>query len=539
MIARMGFIVLAGTALAAHGALTNFTEEFTSSSENWRCSDTVTPLTWVSGGGPDGAGDAYASFTNVSFVGAADASLRVMVRGHDSYNSSGDAFVGGWIASGVAVFSISVRHTLPTSAMFGVRFASAANFPGGVAATPVAIPPGEWTTIVVPIASNNPGFVSFEGSSFTNVFANIGNVQVSVYVPAGYGGNAGPFVIDVDKPRLLLAGGAEDGAGAAAPAYDRWMYPFNGSSPPGNRPLASTWGTFSEGFDQRDAQAYFAFDLTNQAPAGLGPESYEIVSAQFSATVSDGEFAYDGDADAWQTYLADTQAMYQADDDAGRPLEVFGAAFRGGYTGWTFGENGVFSPTGSIGYQGVRSVYPLTFRGGLPADASNNVDPDGTGTNGFDPVVFGVGQAAIAEGVDVPLPTTFTFNLDVAQPQVQAYLQQALHDGLLGLVIATLHPAEFGGDVTYPVWDQKESVVGVPASLQIAYRLRPALVLDQSGDRLVASWPPHGNFIVEAAANLTTAPWVSLTHTLAPSNVTRQTVLPAGNSSWYLRLRHP
>lgn len=532
-------LVTAG-ALPGRAALTNFSETFSASAANWRCSDTITPLTWMSGGGPGGAGDAYASFTNASFVGAADGGLRVMVRGHDSYNSSGDAFVGNWLTSGVAKFSIAVRHSIGTSVTFGVRFASAANFPGGVAETPVAVPPGEWATIVVPITSNNPGFVSFEGSSFTGVFANIGNVQVSVYVPPGYGGQAGPFVVDVDDASIQLAGGGEATESLSGPAYDRWMYPFNGSSPPGNRPLASTWGTFSEGFDQRDAQAYFAFDLTNNVPAGLGPESYEIVSAQFVATVSDGQFVYDGDGDAWQSYLAATQALYQADDDAGRPLEVFGAAFRGGYTGRTFGENGVFAPTGSVGYLGVRSVYPLTFRAGAPVDASNNVDPDGTATNGFEPVVFGVGTAPITEGAEVPLPTSFTFQLDTAQPQVQAYLQQALHDGLLGLVIATLQPAEFGGDITYPVWDQKESVVGTPASLRITYRLRPALGLATSADQFRASWPArHPDFVVEATTNLAPAAWQSLTQVVSVSNEVREVILPPGSSSWFLRLRHP
>jgi len=537
-------VVLAVLATRASFGVVEYTETFSTNSANWRISDTITPMTWVSGGGPSGPSDAYVSATNISFVGAVTGQLRTVARGHDAYNSSADAFVGNWRTSGVAQFSVSLRHNVGVPVKVGVRFASSMNFPGAVAESPVLVESGEWVTLVVPIATNNEGFVSFEGSSFTNVFANIGNVQVLLYVPDGFAGEAGPFTLDVDNPGVRFAGATSDEVVMNSPSYDRWMYPFNGSSPPGNRPLASSWGTFDDSmgqFDQRDAQVYFAFALTNLIETGYGPDAYEIVSMRFRATASDGNFVYDPTADSWRTYLNPTSSHYEADLDSGHPVELFGAGFRGGFTAWSFGEDGLFAPTGSVGYKDVRSVYPLGYREGVAVDVSNNINPDGTGTNGFNPVTFAVGTASLAPGEAVPLSTTFTFDINTGEPRIQKYLQSALNDGILGFVLTSLHAASFMGPSTFPVWDQNESVVGTPASLEISYSLKPSLGIVVSDDLVkTVLWPLSAtNYLLEASADLINPNWTPLTSIVSTNDQSFEAILPPGGDAWYLRLQHP
>ncbi len=517
----------------------NVTESFDTTSQNWRASDGATDLTWISTDGPDGVGDAYAAVTNLSFVGATNTQLSIAVRGHSTYGSSGGAFAGNWYTSGVTVFSIDIRHDIGTDLPVGIRFASPFNFPGGIAVAPEPIPSGEWTRLSIPVDPANTAFVSFEGSNFSNVFSNVGNVQVLLYVPVGYGGLPGPYRLEIDNPSIRIAGSAPtDDATLNEPDYDRWMYPFNASSPQGNRASASTFGTLDPSFDQRDAQAYFGFVLTNAIPAGLGDGAYEILACRMTATAGDGDFDYDPSQDGWMTYLEATQAMYQADADTGRPIELFGAGFRGTNDAWGFGEDGPFADSAPPGvYKEIRNVYPITLRNGEPIDASNSVDPDGTATNGFDPVVFAIGTATLTAGDPVPVPTDFAFNVDVQHPWIQAYLQAALDAGILPFVLTSMHSAAFGGPASYPVWDQTESVVGTPATLEITYRIRPAIDYAENTAGTLAWSRDAAGAILETTDDLANPDWQPRTVVLTMNGDILETRMPGEDSSCYMRLR--
>ncbi|MCP5488488.1 MAG: hypothetical protein H7A43_07540 [Verrucomicrobia bacterium] len=538
MISRILTLIAAGFALApAALAVSSFTETFTADSAAWRASDGATTLSWVASGGPGGTNDAHARAGAVSFAAATNTQLQIVARAHGGYDSSGDAFVGDWLSATAAVFSIDLRHDFGAPAAFGIRFASSTNFPGGVAVAPQTVLSGEWVTLVIPIDPENPGFTSFEGSSFAALFANIGNLQVLTYVPEGLGGNPGPFAVDLDNASLVLAGSSvPEGLTQTVPAYDRWMYPFNANSPLGSRPTASTFGAFADGFDQRDAQAYFGFILSNAIPAGLGPESYEIVSCVFSATMSDGSIVYDPTPDAWQTYLDPTQALYVADADTGRAVELFAAGFRGGYDAASFGEDAPFASTGGADYVEIRNVYPLGTRDGVPVDVSNNSDPDGSGTNGFDPGMLAAGLTLLTSGDTVPVPTTFTFTLDPDDAFTADYLRDALDQGILGLVLTSLHQASFGGPVSYPVWDQKESVVGESATLTLAYRILPGLSIAHTGDVRTVTWTRTGGaWRIEGTGNPVSGEWAPLTAILT-GNETRSVQLDEEHDVWLLRL---
>jgi uncharacterized protein (TIGR03382 family) len=193
------------TCPAALADLVSYTETFTAGAANWRAGDTVTTLTHLPDGGPAGAGDAYASAT-VSFAALADDDSPVVARGHDAYDSSGDAFVGDWLMTDATVvsFTVMVRHNVPSPVAMGVRLAMPANFPAATAVAFAPVLPNVWTELSFAISPGNPQLVSFEGSDFETVFSSIGNVQMFATVPAGLGGSGTAYTFDIDNPGVQV-----------------------------------------------------------------------------------------------------------------------------------------------------------------------------------------------------------------------------------------------------------------------------------------------------------------------------------------------
>ncbi len=203
-IASIAFVGLVSAAAVP------FTEDFSSSSSSWRDSTGTVPLDWLSAGGPDGGSYASGPF---NFVNSTPNTTPSILRGHDSYNSSGDAFVGNWIAEGVTHFSMNVRHNAPEPLVFFARFATPANFPGAAAVEFAPVMPNTWTNIDFLIDPSNPQIV-LEGFPFEDVFSNVGNIQIGVSVSATLAGVDHSYTFDVDKigivpePATLLALGA-------------------------------------------------------------------------------------------------------------------------------------------------------------------------------------------------------------------------------------------------------------------------------------------------------------------------------------------
>lgn len=199
----------------ARATIVPFTEDFSSGTANWRDSGGVTGLAWSATGGPDGGSYASGRF---NFISSSPSSTPAIFRAHDAYDSSGDAFVGNWIADDVDLFSVSVRHDAPTALTFFTRFAPSANFPGAAAFNLTSVPPNTWTTLAFPINAGNPLF-QYEGPgvTFNSVFSNIGNVQIGV-ATGSLSGVDQAYTFDVDKASitpepatacLLLAGAFE------------------------------------------------------------------------------------------------------------------------------------------------------------------------------------------------------------------------------------------------------------------------------------------------------------------------------------------
>src|SRR5690606_35577521 len=205
------------------------------------------------------------------------------------------------------------------------------------------------------------------------------------------------------------------------PSLDRWNYPFNQTN--GVKPIASVFGAFEEDglsplFDNRDAQFLVGFSTAEDVPPGLGPQSYFISAATLTVMVaSHNSFQYETELQPWRNFVPPNSAV--------PPLELYGAGFRNGFTPVTYQENSSYSPMGSFG-KGHRTAYPIDrdFSEG-PVDVSNNVDL------GFDPWPLSIGTTtAAAPGELVPQGAVFTFELDTADPHVQAYLREAVDHGI-------------------------------------------------------------------------------------------------------------
>ena len=137
---------------------------------------------------------------------------------------------------------------------------------------------------------------------------------------------------------------------------DRWMYPYNAT--PGDRVNGSVFGTYGSDFvDEFHGQVYFAFDLTEVGlPAGTPVDSIQSDSMVFTVDANGiNPIPYDPTPDSLESF--ETPSL---DSDDGRPVVLWSAGGRSGFTGCTFPEDGPFA-VGSPSGTGVRCVFPQAF----------------------------------------------------------------------------------------------------------------------------------------------------------------------------------
>ncbi len=281
---------------------------------------------------------------------------------------------------------------------------------------------------------------------------------------------------------LLSAGAATADSITTGADFDRWNYPFN--SAPGIRNLASTFGSLGDAeFDDRDAQVIVGFDTDAAGiPSGQGAGAYQIDSVTVTATHFVGDFQYDPTYDGYQTYLDPSDGDYVADADAGRPIELHGLGFRSGYfslelppvipgpPGYAEDETYAFAdPT----LPGVRNAFAANSAG---VDISNNV------SGGFESDPWAIGQVdGLTPGADVPegdpgnsAGATFSFEVDLSDPAVVAYIANGLDSGLLGFAITSLHTTTREGGVTPNFYTRDNfDPAAIAPTVSITYSLVP------------------------------------------------------------------
>lgn len=247
---------------------------------------------------------------------------------------------------------------------------------------------------------------------------------------------------------FAAAASAQTTVSYSAPNFDRWNYPFNFT--PGIRTAVSTFssGIIPGQFDDRDAQFLNSFITAGDFNPGLGALNYLITSATATATLTGGEFSYSS------TFAE------------GGSIDLFGTGFRNGLNAFAYGDSFAFS-FGDPTLEGVRNAYATDNAGGSLRDVSNNT------RDGFAPTPFAVGQI-----VGETTGTTVTgsgqlveFTLDLANPDVVSYLQNALNTGILSLSITSTHTAAQGGPIVFPVFGTNEG--GSPMTLDLTVEIVP------------------------------------------------------------------
>lgn len=254
------------------------------------------------------------------------------------------------------------------------------------------------------------------------------------------------------------------------PTFDRWNYPFNMT--PGSRTFGSTFSPgFTPGlFDDRDGQVLVSYATAGDIVPGLGSGNYEVLSARVTATIaaeSTLAFAYDPTYDSFSTHLLPSDPAFAPDQDAGRPVELFGTGFRNGFNAFAYGETGPWG-FGDPTSEGIRNAFALGSTPSGLGDVSNNV------RDRFDTTPFAVGQSTKSAGDLIVAGDELVFDLDLSNPDVLSYIQQSLNAGILSLTISSLHFATQTGAGDFPLIGLKESSTTSAVTLDLSVRIIPA-----------------------------------------------------------------
>jgi len=221
------------------------------------------------------------------------------------------------------------------------------------------------------------------------------------------------------------------------PALERWMYANNAA--PCDRPAGSVFGTMGDeaGVDTRHAQHLLGWDTASAIPAHRGPSRYLLSRCRITLTINRGGlFAYDPTQDDYRTYF-EGGPDYRPDSDVGRPIELFGVGWRNGFDVATFEQCAPFGSNAT----GERNAFAAGWStNGVLVDVSNNVGKTNPVFAPFEVAPFSIGQISnVVPGQLVPGGTKVMFDLNLEDPFVLAYVQTALDDGRLRLMVSSLH----------------------------------------------------------------------------------------------------
>jgi hypothetical protein len=237
---------------------------------------------------------------------------------------------------------------------------------------------------------------------------------------------------------------------------DRWMYPFNIS--PGIRPGGSVFGYVpypvpaEQNFDNRDGQVIIAFDTTDLIETNAGVSNYRIDSLVVEITLS-GQLSspVDETTDDWKTYLPNSSKDWVSDSDAGRPIELFAAGFRFGYTRDTWTDDAPFSVTGPIG-----TLNRTVFSAEIMTDGSLD-DVSSSFAAEFTPNPLAVATfPGYSPGDTAPEGAIARFEIDLTAPENAGWVAESLDAGRIIFAVTSLVTAA-QGDATLTQFYLKEN----------------------------------------------------------------------------------
>ena len=197
---------------------------------------------------------------------------------------------------------------------------------------------------------------------------------------------------------------------------------------------------------------------------------------------ADRAFVYDPTYDSFLTYTTN-QPGSKLDHDPGRPVELYGVGFRGGYDAASFKEDSPYGPLGAINSGtisiGTRNAYAAMFdTNGTLIDIANNVgQTNSSWTNApFEVTPWAVGVTTnAAPGELVPADSKFVFDVNLNDPLIAGYLRAALDAGRIRLMVSSLSPATQvtpggtanGGSGAYPQWATKKNLLFDPPQIEL------------------------------------------------------------------------
>ncbi|MBS0189486.1 MAG: hypothetical protein JSS51_15590 [Planctomycetes bacterium] len=276
------------------------------------------------------------------------------------------------------------------------------------------------------------------------------------------------------------------------PVLDRWMYPFNFAA--GAETRASLFAALNQpGFDDRDGELLVGFDTGNDIPTGKGRLSYKILKATLSVFVeNDAAFSYDPTPDPLASSYATSDPQYIADTDPSKPIEVWPAGYRNGFSAESFLEDSPFGGAPTVPpAQGARNVYPVlldNYQAGV--DVSRQVRDKVPGAPMALAKLFG-DSGELTPGTLVPQGTEVRFALGNTASANYVYLQNALNSGRLRLLVTTLEPTSGGpgggtGGITYPrIYTRENAAAALGYGPQLALEVAVTCAADFDGDNLV------------------------------------------------------
>ncbi len=180
-----------------------FTESFDADASNW-VDGGFAPAVYVPSGSIDGTSHVRTSF---NFLNAQTDDTINVLRGHDDFDASGDAFVGDWLSGGVTQLSIAVRHSASVPLTMFTRVATSGNFPAAANIAFVPVLPNTWTELTFDVTPG-PWILEFPMGGFGGVFGNVGNVQFGVSTPAALAGVDQDITFDFDNVQIVPGAGS-------------------------------------------------------------------------------------------------------------------------------------------------------------------------------------------------------------------------------------------------------------------------------------------------------------------------------------------
>jgi len=273
----------------------------------------------------------------------------------------------------------------------------------------------------------------------------------------------------------------------ATPVIERWMYPFNAA--PCDRPASSVFGTSGDaaGVDTRHGQHLLGWDTGALIATNRGPSRYLLRKCRITLTINRGNlFTYDPTQDDFRTYFETNNPVRLPDADAGRPIELFGAAFRNGFDATNFDQ---CSPFGS-GATGERNAFAVGWStNGALVDVGNNVGKTNEAYPRFEVAPFAIGRTTnVAPGQLVPPGARIFFDLNLEDAFVLSYLQSGLEAGRLRFAVTSLH--ENGGQLGSPAYPdfatRFNEVLFDPTRIEIEGTV--VRDIDSDGDGLPDDW---------------------------------------------------